>query len=120
MRWIPPFLHFLSPVALWHRKSRRPAETTVAPAVLRGLTPTCLAPVGYLPRSRSAGELQPHHAVAGGTTPGLHRLLVEKPGCTQNHAAGTSKACSDRWKWSTVQGREPVCPSALWWRIRAI
>src|SRR5262249_35161218 len=69
-RWLPIFFHFPPPVFMRHRKSRGQSATTVDPADLRGLTPTFLASVGCLPRSRHEGFLPPLHAIEGCTQPG--------------------------------------------------
>ena len=56
---------------LLSRKSRRQADTTGAPAALRGWGPPCLASVGCLAPARDARTLRPQNAAEGATPPGL-------------------------------------------------
>jgi hypothetical protein len=76
-----------------HWQSRGQEETTVAPAAIRGLTPTFLASVGCRPHSRHEGFLQPLNAIAGGTKPGPRRCHCT--GTTSCNGCGAFEGVSD-------------------------
>jgi len=57
-------------LAIMYQQRRRPSETTVDPAAIRGLSTTFLAAVGCLPRARDEHPQGSLHAVEGDTAPG--------------------------------------------------
>ena len=65
------FLHVLTSIFCVIRRVGASKTTTVDHAAIRGLATTLLVSVGYLPRSRPAGFLQPLNANEGCTIPGL-------------------------------------------------